>query len=104
MINDESLLKDLENFVREEIGEFKIEMFKNTLIEDDLGVTGNEAIDLIKKFSARFNVDISHFKPDQYFYPEPGIFSKFENVKPLKLGDLENAISYGKLNDKIISS
>jgi hypothetical protein len=39
---------DLILFIREEIGELKIEINNSTIIEDDLGVTGAEAESLIQ--------------------------------------------------------
>lgn len=92
--------KDFENFVnflREEIGEFNLEITETTTLEDDLGVTGDEAYDLIKRFSVKYNVDISDFKASSYFYPEPSFLSKIVPIKPLTIGDLFYSIKEKKL-------
>ena len=40
---------DLVFFIREEIGEFKMEINESLLIEDDLGVDGSDGEDLIQR-------------------------------------------------------
>jgi len=42
-----------------------------------LGITGIEAVELIEKFALKFDVNISSFRPEKYFYPEPGLFASF---------------------------
>ncbi|WP_291208164.1 DUF1493 family protein [Dyadobacter sp.] len=44
-------------------------------IELDLGITGDDADELIYSFAERFRVDISGFDIDKYFHSEPSIFS-----------------------------
>ena len=96
---------DLVLFVRDEISEYKLSISDQTQIEDDLGVTGCDAVQLIKKFSKKFNVNINFFKYNQYFYPEPSIFNSFsEKIKPLTIGHLYRAIKVGRLDDTIIES
>ncbi|MNE20819.1 hypothetical protein D3C80_1139600 [compost metagenome] len=85
------------SFIRNEIGEFNLEISENTLIEDNLGVTGAEAEELIYNFSKQYEVDISTFNPKLYFYPEPSLFSKHTKILPLTVGDLFKAISKKKL-------
>jgi acyl carrier protein len=84
-------------FIREEIGEFKMQIDSNTTIEDDLGVTGDEAIELIQKIAKEFSIDISEFEYEKYFHPEPGIFRTFGTIKPLTIQNLEDGIKTGKL-------
>ncbi len=69
----------------------------STQIEDDLGVTGMEAAELITKFAEHFNVDIRAFNFDDYFHPEPGMFIYPRQIKILTVGDLQDAINLGKL-------
>jgi acyl carrier protein len=89
---------ELIKFIREEIGELKIEINLNTQIEDDLGVTGEEAKELIIKISSKFNFDIGLFDFDKYFHPEPSsFFQNYGIVSPLTIQMLENAIKNGKL-------
>ncbi len=60
--------------VREFISEWeripleKIEL--STYIERDLGITGDDAEELIVAFQERFQVELSSFRFDQHFYPE----------------------------------
>lgn len=88
---------NLIQFIREEIGEFKKQIDSSSLLEDDLGVTGDEAVELIQKIAKEFNIDISEFDYKKYFHPEPIFFIKYGKISPLKIQDIENAISTGKL-------
>lgn len=86
------------SFIRGEIGEFHLEIKKDTLIEDELGVTGDDGIELICNYSKQFNVDITDFKFDKYFYPEPGIFNALKKtISPIRINDLYNGMINGKL-------
>ncbi|CAG5003333.1 hypothetical protein DYBT9275_03129 [Dyadobacter sp. CECT 9275] len=44
-------------------------------LEIDLGITGDDASDLIAAFAERFKVDISKFKFHEYFHSEPSLLS-----------------------------
>lgn len=61
-LNSENRFDIIVSFIREEIGEYDMEINQQTLIEDDLGVTGDEAIELIQNFGEKFGVDISDFQ------------------------------------------
>lgn len=100
--NSEELFKALVSFIRDEIGEYKINITKETLIENDLGVTGDEAIELIQKFSKIFDVNINEFNYKKYFYPEPGLFNTVHLISPLRVRDLEKAVIAGKLDETVI--
>lgn len=52
-------------------------------LELDLGITGDDAYDLISAFSTKFNVDISRFIFAEYFHAEPSVFS-FKQTKKNK--------------------
>lgn len=41
-----------------------------TIIEDDLGITGDDASELMEKFSTKFNVDLAGFNFMKFFSPE----------------------------------
>jgi acyl carrier protein len=84
-------------FIREEIGEFKKPIDSITEIEDDLGVTGNEAVELIQSIAKKFNIDISEFNYKVYFHPEPNFLNTYGEIKPLTIQDIENSIASGKL-------
>ena len=90
-------------FIREEVGEFKMTINQSTLIEDDLGVTGDDAVDLLNSYTQRFGVDMSGFVFDKYFYPEPNFFRENPKPKlPITIGDMYQGIAYGKLDDSVI--
>lgn len=94
---ESKILNELVSFIREETGEFKMDISVSTQIEDDLGVTGGEGVELIIKFAKRFNVDITSFEFDQYFHPEPNLFNTRRTIKPLTIGQLESAIEHKRL-------
>lgn len=96
-LNSENRFDILVSFIREEIGEYDMEINEETLIEDNLGVTGDEAIELIQNFGKKFNVDISGFEYSKYFYPEPSIFNTIKSVYPITVGNLYNSLKEGKL-------
>lgn len=101
-------LKILIAFLRHEIGEDKLPMTRDTLIEDDLGVSGDDAEDLIIAFGKAFNVDVSNFNLGAYFGDEPGGFliwwRKPRELKPFTIGHLEKAMLAGRLDDTVINS
>ncbi|WP_139361986.1 DUF1493 family protein [Hymenobacter sp. CRA2] len=68
-------------------------------VEEDMGVTGMEAEDLVKDLAVRFGIDVSGFVYEDYFYPEPHLFLDYSRyrIKPLKLGDLYQAALTGRL-------
>jgi acyl carrier protein len=67
----------------------------------DLGIDGDDAIDLITSFSKEFQVDVSNFDFGKHFGPEwpPSllatlfrrIYSKANNITPLTIKDLIKA-------------
>lgn len=96
-LNNEKGLENLISFIREEIGEFNMSINETTLIEDGLGVTGGDGIDLIQRFSEKYNIDISDFDFSKYFYPEPNFFNSYGKIEPLTVGDLFLSFKTGKL-------
>ena len=92
-------------FVREQINEFNYSITRETLIEDDLGITGDDAEELILAFSKKYNVNIDSFQFSKYFFDEPGVFNlQRKKISPLNLGHLEKAIKAGRLDEEIINS
>jgi len=92
-------------FIRDQIREYKMPITRDTLIEDDLGVTGDEANELLINFSRKYNVNISNFNFSKYFYDEPGVFNiQNRKIEPFTVGHLEKAIMVGCLDEKVINS
>ncbi len=83
---------DLENFIKEYMQEPLLQLDSDIIIEDDLGISGDDAYDFIVLFSKQFGVNISNFKFDKYFYSEPSLFLSWKKRTPLTLGLLEEAI------------
>lgn len=93
----EEIEKIIIEFIRDEIGEFKLPIFKSTLIEDDLGVTGDEAISLISKIAKMYEIDITGLDFSKYFHPEPNFFQSYKEVKPFTINDILNGIRTKKI-------
>lgn len=81
---------------------------RQTEIESDLGVYGDDAVEFILAFGKAFNVDVSNFMVSDYFNNEgdfilPTIIRFFTNTKKKErksftVGHLEKAITTGKLD------
>jgi hypothetical protein len=50
--------------------------FKTT-IEEDLGITGDDGAELMDKFSHQFKINLTNFKFDNHFHPEPTSYNPF---------------------------
>lgn len=82
-------------------------------LENDLGISGDDAVDFIIAFGKGFNVDISNFMAADYFSPEgdsilPAIVRMFTRKKHpkqkgLRIKHLEKAILVGRLDEVVIS-
>jgi len=86
------------NFIREESGAgdtFIID--SSTTLENDLGITGDDGFELIRKLGKHFSVDVTQFKFDEYFYPEPNLLTTYKKIKPLTINHLYNGIINGIL-------
>ena len=74
----------------------KKEIAQDSRLEEDLNITGDDAVEFIIEFGKEFNVDVSNFKADAYFYEEGiSIISNFlfsHKKKVLTIKDLIIAI------------
>ncbi|MFT4092864.1 MAG: DUF1493 family protein [Niabella sp.] len=82
-----------------------------TRMQEDLGIKGDDADNIIYEFSKAFNINIDNLDLSNYFtgYNEDiiSIIKGLINRKSLKkysltLGDLEEALSLGELSDRRI--
>ncbi len=80
---------------------------ENSDIQYDLGIYGDDALDLLKEYSQFFEVDISNFDFNKYFNSEGGLFfPKFERIlsrkgsklKSISVKDLLGGIESGVLD------
>lgn len=103
---------ELEAFIRKEIGlSSKKPINPSSTLEDDLGVTGDDADDFMGAFSKHFNVEPGNFDFHRYFEMEGfsvwpfSIFTnwlhkrwgikKYDQREPLTVGMLQRAIELG---------
>lgn len=102
---NEELFNDLVIFLKTQIGAYNKPITRKTLIEDELGITGDDAEDLLTAFSKRYKIDISKFDFTKYFYDEPVAFN-FQNrkIEALTVGHLEKGILAGRLDEDVINS
>jgi acyl carrier protein len=90
------------------------EATESASIEDDLGISGEDAVEFIIAFGKKFNVDVSKFMAAEYFSPEgdvilPAIIRFFTGKKQpkrknLTIGHLIKAIVAGRLDEEVINS
>lgn len=104
----ESSETKLINFISDITGMEPSQINSESLIESDIGVTGEDAEDLIKQFAKKFRVNINQFDFAKYFYEEPTFSIVFnhnsQTLKPFAVKHLEKAIKAGRLDDEIINS
>ncbi|HVY74263.1 MAG TPA: DUF1493 family protein [Puia sp.] len=85
---------------------------QETKLEDDLGITGDDAVDFFDKFSKGFNIDLSGLNLRRYFEGEgvglinfSWFFGKRKKVKrsshEITIADLTNALKFGKWIDPV---
>lgn len=94
--------KDLDNLIKQYCVKHKYSYEDD--LEFDMGVTGDDALDLMTKYKDMFNVDVSQFKILDYFHDEfefiPFVLKKWfrqYNKKKLSPNDLLKGIELGKL-------
>lgn len=90
------------------------DVLPETMLEEDLGLYGDDAMEFLVVFSKEFNVDISNFMAADYFSPEGDIIlpsliraitgKKKKKQKYLQVQHLEKAILAGRLDEEIINS
>ena len=108
------IFEKLRSFIVKETFVEDVEITANTIIETELGVTGDDSVDFIIAFGKKFNVDVSNFMAADYFEDEgidiigPIIRAitgkKKTKKKILTIGDLERAVKAGKLDDSVIEN
>jgi len=112
-MNDE-IFNSLKLFVIKEAAVEDEEVTREAKIEDELGVTGDDAVDFLIAYSKAFNVDVTKFMAADYFDGEgdpilPGIIRLFTGKKKkankiLTVGHLEKGILAGRLDEEVINS
>lgn len=110
---DNEAFKRIVLLVEKKMGKYKLPMNRETCLEKDLGMSGDDAYEFLLDFSKEFKVIISEFEIKKYFYPEGDsilpdiirIFTRKDNPKQkeLTLGHLEIAVIAGRLDDELIN-
>lgn len=109
----EVILNRLKDFIIKQSAVDDDEITEYTQIENDLGVTGDDAIEFIIAYGKIFNVDVSRFMAADYFEGEgdkilPAIirflFGKKKKIrKILTVAHLEKGVVAGCLDEEIIN-
>lgn len=114
----EEQIKKIREFIEKSDWDSIDNINSETIIEKDLGFTGEDALEFINDYAKFFNVDCSKFEFTKYFYAESGVDlinpilnifkSKAEKVnKPtndLTIGHLAKGIIAGRLDEEVINS
>jgi acyl carrier protein len=100
------IFERLRNFICEELSVKRERLTPSTRIEDDLGCTGDDAVELMQAFGKQFNVDLRALNIEEYFDAEGfdpigcllSLFRKRRIARrsPLTLKDMVNAARVGK--------
>jgi len=95
-----SLFKQVKDFIITERWEYDFEIKRNTSLQNDLKIYGDDASDILYKFCKKFKVDYTNFQFDNYFRPElswTDFFKKKKKYKEFTVDDLVKAIDRKKL-------
>lgn len=109
----EQILNQVISLIEKKMGKYRKPITRETCLEKDLGVSGDDAVELLLDYGKNFNVDISNLDLRKYFTPEgdtilPSILrsvtgKKESKAKELTVGDLEKGIIAKQLNEEIIT-
>ena len=98
------LFEKISEFVLRERGKYKKALTRETTLEKDLKITGDDSVEFIESFGKEFNVDVSQFDLAKHFVSE-GTFALLKLTlfgidtgnPQITLGDLEKAVEKGQL-------
>lgn len=106
-MNKDNIWEQIIQFVEDGRWLFELSKYtRETDLENDLKLEGDDAYEFICLFGKEFNVNVSEFNFEEYFYPEGhwmilaklyGLLSKQKEKKKITLGDLEKSVKDGKL-------
>ncbi len=104
---NDKIFNDIKSFIEEVRWKYPFELQRETRVEQDLGITGDEAYEFIDAFGRQFSVDVTNFKFNCYFELEgdwilPALIRFFKGKRKeeklvLTLGDLEKAVESNEL-------
>jgi acyl carrier protein len=96
------IFEKLKEFIAQETGVKRNKITKDAEFQNDLGIYGEDIIDLLLTFGKKFNVDLSKFMAADYVAAEGEFF--ITKRKELRVRHLLKAIIAGKLDEEIIGS
>jgi len=109
----EEISNKLKAFIIKEAAVEDEEVTREAQIENDLGVTGDDAVDFLIAYGKTFNVDITKFMAADYFNGEGDIIlpaliraitgKKRNKNKILTVEHLEKGIIAGRLDEELIN-
>ena len=85
----------VKTFIQDATGTQDLTLTPATSLEEDLGVTGDDAVRLLQDLAARYHLDLTHLRFDKYFHPEPFIGVTYRVVAPFTVGDILRAVEHG---------
>jgi len=112
-MNDE-ILNKINKFIIANRWEYNFPLTRETQLQRDLKIWGDDSDEILIKFSEEFHVDVSQFPIGDYFESEGDkslssivrFFSKRSKQpkKVLTIGDLEKSVAAGRLDEDVIGS
>jgi hypothetical protein len=105
MLEHEGLPEHVRQFVAQAVGVRPERVRPGTRINYGLGVDGDDGVELLEAFAARFGVDMSGCEIGRYFGPEAGgnplcwllqLLDPRSRLVPLTVGDLAEAARIGQ--------
>ena len=109
---NQDVFNKLKEFVVNKSGVDDEPINESTRIQEDLGVSGDDAVEFILAYSKEFNVDVTNFMAADYFEDEGGLriwyflkgaFGFSKKGKILTVGHLEKGIHAGRLDEEVIN-
>jgi acyl carrier protein len=105
----DEIFDKLKSFLVKQAAVEEEEITRDAQLEDDLGVTGDDAVDLLIAYGKTFNVDVTKFMAADYFSPEgdsilPAIIRMFTGKRKRQNKILTKGIIAGRLDEEVISS
>ncbi|MBN9284147.1 MULTISPECIES: DUF1493 family protein [Flavobacterium] len=107
------IFENIKQFIIRERWEYDFPLTRDTSIQEDLLIYGDDAVEFIVKFGKEFSVNVSNFMAADYFRAEGGINlppviaqlfpKKNKGYKELTIGDLEKAVIAGKLDEEVLN-
>ena len=106
MEGKQKLFEKIKKFISAQCGISETKIFENSCLEKDLGIYGDDAIELMIEYGKVFQVNVSEFLAADYFSPEAKyspFLIKDSKKKELNIRQLMKGITAGKLNESVIN-